>query len=58
MEVKNYHLISQEFGVRESVVRKYIAMTEEDISGLINGRKQKKRARKGDAFVNIIYKMM
>lgn len=58
MEVKNYHLISQEFGVSESVVPKYIAMTEEDISDLINGRKQKKRARKGDAFVNIIYKMM
>lgn len=55
---KKISLVCQKYDIARHTAKKYISMTEEEISMLDSPMEYKARKRAGDDFVNIIYKMM
>lgn len=51
--------LCDEFGLTHKMAEKYIGMTDEEVQAVLQPRKMnRKTPRKGDSYVNIIYKMM
>lgn len=55
---KNYEIIVKEFNISKITVKKYINMSEDEISKLDNITVYKKRKTELDNYINIIYKML
>lgn len=55
---KDYEIIVKEFSIGKATVKKYINMSEDEISKLDNITFYKKRKTKLDDYINIIYKMV
>lgn len=59
MPKKEIALICDKYEISRPTAYKYIRMSEEELQGMDKPRKsQRSTGRKGDAYVNIIYKMM
>lgn len=54
---KDYEIIAKEFNIIKTTVKKYINMSEDEISKLDNITVYKKRKTELDDYINIIYKM-
>ena len=58
METKTIRELCENFHIGPCAARAYVRMTPEEIRKLDSPARHKRRKRIGDAFVNIIYKMM